>query len=470
MVPDGQPAPSNDAVNGAVSAQAPGPGPPALPRVAVVLAAGRSERLQHVTGGGSKALVRLGGLTLIERVIRSLLAYGLERVVVVLGYQAGAVGAVAARVAPGRIQLVYAEGWQLGNGASLAAARRAVEGEELFALLTTDHVFSEGALQGLLTAGRPAALLDLAPPRAAWEEGTKVVVRRGRALAFGKGLGAPGIDCGAFLLPPEVFEFQRQAQAEGDGSLAGALTRLARARKVRVVSLPPGSWWQDVDTPEDLRRARELLRRSLVREGDGPVSRYLNRPLSTRLSMALAPLRPPPDLVSLAALAAALVAAWFLARGAGVVGGVLTHVASVLDGVDGEVARLQLRHSARGALLDGLLDRVADAAVLAGLGLWALFEAPAETVVLLTAGATAGSMLSMASKDRIGALGLPRPRERLLGYLLGGRDGRLFLAALGSVGGWPVLALAAVAVTSLTSVTLRVALVRLATRRRAERA
>jgi hypothetical protein len=32
-----------------------------LPRVGVVLAAGRSERLASVTGGGSTALLRLGG-------------------------------------------------------------------------------------------------------------------------------------------------------------------------------------------------------------------------------------------------------------------------------------------------------------------------------------------------------------------------------------------------------------------------
>src|SRR5688500_13669114 len=66
----------------------------ARPRVGVVLAAGRSERLADVTGGGSKALVRVGGLSLVERAVRGLLAEGVERVVVVVGYQAGPVAAV----------------------------------------------------------------------------------------------------------------------------------------------------------------------------------------------------------------------------------------------------------------------------------------------------------------------------------------------------------------------------------------
>ena len=34
--------------------------------VGVVLAAGRSERIRSITGGGSKALLRLGGLSLVE--------------------------------------------------------------------------------------------------------------------------------------------------------------------------------------------------------------------------------------------------------------------------------------------------------------------------------------------------------------------------------------------------------------------
>jgi hypothetical protein len=59
-----------------------------------------------------------------------------------------------------------------------------------------------------------------------------------------------------------------------------------------------------------VRAAQRALRRSLTKDADGPVSRLLNRPLSTRLSMVLAPLRPAPDLVSLVAFALGLAGAW----------------------------------------------------------------------------------------------------------------------------------------------------------------
>jgi phosphatidylglycerophosphate synthase len=140
--------------------------------------------------------------------------------------------------------------------------------------------------------------------------------------------------------------------------------------------------------------------------------------------MALAPLRPDPDLVSLAA------------------------------------ARLQPRGRAQGALLDGVLDRVGDAAILAGLGLWALDGHDPRVVLALTVAATTGALLSMATKDRAAALGLPPAPERALGWLLGGRDGRLLLVAIGALLGAPIAALAAVTATSALSLGLRVAFLR----------
>jgi CDP-L-myo-inositol myo-inositolphosphotransferase len=431
-----------------------------LPRVGVVLAAGRSQRLESVTGGGSKALLRLGGLSLVERAVRSLLVAGLERVLVVVGHDAGPVATVVGRLGRGRVKVVYAHRWSDGNGASLAAVQSEVEGEALFALVTADHVFAEGGLERLLVAGEPAVLIDPVPDQPAWAEGTRVRVVEGAVVAFGKHLDEPAVDCGAFLLPAEVFGRQRQAASEGDHSLAGAVTRLAQTRPLRAVELPVGCWWQDVDTPQDVRAARVALRRSLGKDADGPVSRLLNRPLSTRLSMLLAPLRPAPDLVSLVAFGLGLVGAALLGAGQGLAGGLLVHASSVADGVDGEVARLQLRGGPRGALLDGLLDRMGDAAVLAGLGLWALDGHDPRGVLALTVAATTGALLSMASKDRAAALGLPPAPERALGWLLGGRDGRLLLVAVGAVLGAPVAALAAVTATSVLSLSLRVAFLR----------
>jgi 1L-myo-inositol 1-phosphate cytidylyltransferase / CDP-L-myo-inositol myo-inositolphosphotransferase len=432
------------------------------PGVGVVLAAGSSERLRPVTGGGSKALVRLGGLRLVERAIRTLLRLGVERVVVVVGYHAGPVAAVSRRAAPGRVQVVEAEDWAEGSGASLAATEDVLGGERGFLLVTTDHLFGDGALEDLAAAGESAMLVDADVAPSEWPEATKVRVGPdGEVVALGKELDERTVDCGAFLLPVAVFDAVRASRRAGDASLAGAVSRLAARERMGAVALRGGAWWQDVDTAEDLGRAGSLLRRSLPRPTDGPVSRLLNRRLSIPVSWLLVRIPVSPDVLSAISFLIGLAGAILLGLGYGPTGGVLVQACSVLDGVDGEVARLTLRAGPRGTLLDGYLDRLGDAAICAGLGVWAAADGASVTwVVLLVVAATAGAMLSMATKDRVAALGLEPPSERRIGWLLGGRDGRLFLVFVLSALGLPLWALGVTAATSLLSSALRVAFAR----------
>ncbi|MGH2709685.1 MAG: NTP transferase domain-containing protein, partial [Actinomycetota bacterium] len=333
-------------------------------RVGVVLAAGESERLREVTGGGSKALVNLGGLRLVERAIRTLLGLGLERVVVVVGFRGGPVAAVAQRVAPGRVRVVEAADWSEGNGASLAAVEAEVGSEPSFLLVSVDHIFSEKALDGLLESREPALLIDPSPDPEVIEEATKVALdSEGRVAELGKELRTKAADCGAFLLPPSIFRALKASRKEGDGSLSAGVGRLARDERLGTFPLPAAAWWQDVDTPSDLARAGRLLRRSLPRGTDGPISRLLNRRVSIPISWLLSRFRPNPDVLSIVSMIVGLAGAVLLGRGEGIWGGVLVQACSILDGVDGEVARLSLRAGPRGTLWDGFLDRLGDASI-----------------------------------------------------------------------------------------------------------
>src|SRR2546430_155660 len=94
---------------------------PLRPRTAVVLVAGRSERMDELTRGGSKLLLSLGGLSLVERTV-GMVAREVDRVVVVVGHDHERVGARAVGAAPGKVQVVRADRWELGNGASLSAS------------------------------------------------------------------------------------------------------------------------------------------------------------------------------------------------------------------------------------------------------------------------------------------------------------------------------------------------------------
>jgi phosphatidylglycerophosphate synthase len=135
-----------------------------------------------------------------------------------------------------------------------------------------------------------------------------------------------------------------------------------------------GKLWLDIDTPDDLLKGRrlywEIVRRGLYKPTDGPVSRWLNRPLSTRLSVFLFKHArwATPNLLTVTSFLLAIAAAFLFVQAQLWVGAFLVHVASVLDGVDGELARLRCDVTAFGSLLDSLLDRLADISLVLALG------------------------------------------------------------------------------------------------------
>ena len=106
---------------------------------------------------------------------------------------------------------------------------------------------------------------------------------------------------------------------------------------------------------------------------DGLTSRWLNRPLSRRISAALLQipgLRPGHLTVLTAAVALTMFITLVLGGRLGlVVGALLFHAASVVDGLDGEVARATFRSSARGALMDTAVDMATNLMFVLGLTL-----------------------------------------------------------------------------------------------------
>ena len=85
------------------------------------------------------------------------------------------------------------------------------------------------------------------------------------------------------------------------------------------------------------------------------------------LVAVLARLGVSPNMVSVGGFAVTAVAAWPLAEGSFLLGGLLLLGGSATDMLDGALARATGKVSKRGGLLDSTLDRVSEAAVLFGL-------------------------------------------------------------------------------------------------------
>lgn len=177
---------------------------------------------------------------------------------------------------------------------------------------------------------------------------------------------------------------------------------------------------------------------------EGPVSRYLNRRLSRPIARLLAPTPVTPNQVSVASLLVAFGALAAFATGQAIAAGVLIQTSSVVDGVDGDLARLQRRASRFGGVLDAVLDRYADAAIVGGMTWWAWShpEVAGPQPLVVGLAALSGFFLVSYSRARLEAEGY----GALLtgGALLASRDVRLLLAAIGSAFGqtyWTLIVL-----------------------------
>jgi phosphatidylglycerophosphate synthase len=155
--------------------------------------------------------------------------------------------------------------------------------------------------------------------------------------------------------------------------LAGA--QEVGADEVRPVARDFASAIRVTDEPSR-RRAEDAVYAQLLRGDLGMVARYLNKPVSFRITRYLLSRLPvTPNQVSVAAALVGLCGALLVTTGRHwlmVAGFLLAHAQSVLDGCDGELARLRFQQSKVGEWLDTFIDEGLNIALFActGIGVW----------------------------------------------------------------------------------------------------
>jgi len=377
---------------------------PASPPVthALVLAAGRGSRLG---GDRPKPTRTLLGVPLLARTLFTLQEAGVTDAYVVLGYGAEAVREAIDAVERLRVRVhwLHNERWDRPNGWSVLTAESSLH--QPFFLSMADHVFDASAAERLLEGAQGLEGIDLLVDRDVEriddvEEATKVRVEDGRIVDIGKSItGYDAIDTGLFLATPALFQALRESMALGGETLSDGVQRLAEAGMARAID-GDGASWQDVDTPEDMVRAERKLLEQLRGRHDGPIARYFNRPISTRISRRIAGTRITPNQVSLGALGVGLVCAAFAAVGGfgwWLVTGLLVQLASILDGVDGEIARLKFQGSLKGEWVDTICDNVSYVVFLIGLTIGAYRTGAPELFVWTGATAVVASFLGLTN-------------------------------------------------------------------------
>jgi phosphatidylglycerophosphate synthase len=142
------------------------------------------------------------------------------------------------------------------------------------------------------------------------------------------------------------------------------------------------------------KKAETAIFAELMRGDLGVVARYLNKPVSffiTRHLLCHLPFTP--NQVTIVAAMVGLLGAIFIATGNRALmvwGFFLAHVQSVLDGCDGELARVRFQQSAIGEWLDTLVDDGLNVLIFAALGIG--FYRATHTPLFLFAGLAASAM------------------------------------------------------------------------------
>ena len=150
-----------------------------------------------------------------------------------------------------------------------------------------------------------------------------------------------------------------------------------------------------VETPADVRQAERRLMRALVKDTDGFMARHVERPISLAISRLLAPTAITPNQMSVISVVVGLCGGpFFLSERASLqtIGALLFLAHSILDGCDGELARLKFAESRWGGVLDFWGDNVVHAVIFACMAIGWSLAAGAGWPLLLGAAAVLGAL------------------------------------------------------------------------------
>jgi len=112
-----------------------------------------------------------------------------------------------------------------------------------------------------------------------------------------------------------------------------------------------------------------------------------------------------PNALTFINLALNIVAAYVIATGHLLLGGVLVLVAGLFDLLDGALARFTKQTTRFGAILDSVADRISEAAILCGLLIWYIPQEEASLEIVLIFVVLIGSFLVSYIRARAEGLG-----------------------------------------------------------------
>jgi len=279
--------------------------------------------------------IQIGGLTVVERMVYAMERAGVHTIsLIAFDGPDAAIAMPRTRSRETRLRwckVEYLPGAEKGN----------------FLLFLRPVVIDSAAVQAVLELGvMPAPVIAL-----------NIANQSGKTTATG-----------AYIIAGDATNEIRRRVADAGGNPSGQAAAGEEAQA--IVSAGVCCPIVSADTGAEIRTAENALIGSMRKNTDGFLAYWLDRRISTAISRYLVRTPVTPNQISLVTLVPALVGAVLIAASSTLVSGagaLLFWLSTILDGCDGEVARLKYLESPQGARLDLLCDGIGLIAVFVGV-------------------------------------------------------------------------------------------------------
>ena len=238
---------------------------------AIILAAGQGRRLQPLTDDTPKTLLEVGSQSILDHILDALEANDYDEVVVVTGFEHEKVEAHCDAREGLNIEFVHNEEYDTTNNIySLWLARKYAEGG--FTLVNADTLFPASSLRQLRETDGSALLVDTV--KSLDDEEMQVAFGSDYIETIGKNLDSENRETGVYLEDGDgeyigvsrfttkdttlLFEHIEEFVERGAVTdwYEAAFDRLFSEREIGYVEVEVEDTWMEIDTPEDLERAR----------------------------------------------------------------------------------------------------------------------------------------------------------------------------------------------------------------------
>jgi NDP-sugar pyrophosphorylase family protein len=221
---------------------------------AVILAAGKGERMKPLTLDTPKPLLKIGGVPIIERLIAQL-PQKVDELIVVIGYLGEKIQNYLGDEFMGR-KISYV--WQKNPGTygAMADARHLLNNEP-FAVFFADDILDKKTIHELLGHPLAAVTAEVPDPRAF---GVIVFNPDGTIADIEEKPEMPksnSVLTTAYTFTPHIFEYAPEPHPNGELYLALALSNMAKEHPIKAVK---AKMWLPIGKPEDILKAEAVLK------------------------------------------------------------------------------------------------------------------------------------------------------------------------------------------------------------------